>query len=59
MLNKISETQRSMLLAAAGRDDHIVTPSMNARAPARKSLADKLVEAGWARLIKPRNGAPV
>ena len=59
MLNKISETQRSMLLAAAGRDDRIVTPSTNARAPARKSLADKLVEAGWARLIKARNGAPV
>ena len=59
MLKKISETQRSMLLAAAGRDDHIVIPSTNARAPARKSLADKLIEAGWARLVKARSGAPV
>src|SRR5207248_2720283 len=57
--NKISETQRSMLLAAAGRDDHIVTPSTNARAPARKALADKLVEAGWVRFIKARKDAPV
>lgn len=59
MLNKISETQRSMLLGAAGRDDRILTPSTNFRASARKSLADKLVEAGWVRLIKARNGAPV
>lgn len=59
MLNKISETHRSVLLAAAARDDRIVTPPTNARAPALTSLADKLVEAGWARLVKVRNGAPV
>jgi hypothetical protein len=59
MLNKISDAQRSMLLTASGRDDRIVTPPINARAPALKAFADKLIEAGWGRFVKARNGAPV
>jgi hypothetical protein len=59
MLKTLSETQQSLLLAAAGRDDRIVSPPANTRPLALKSLADKLVEASWARLVKARNDAPV
>ena len=59
MLSIISEAQRSMLLTAAGRDDRILSAPANSRASALKLLVDKLTEAGWARLVKARNGAPV
>ena len=59
MLNKISETQRSMLQAAATREDRLLTPPAKARAAAVKILAGKLIDAGWVKEIKARNGAPV
>ena len=59
MLNKISEVQRSMLQAAAKREDRLLTSPANARAAAVKSLAGKLIDAGWVKEIKARNGAPV
>jgi hypothetical protein len=59
MLNKMSEAQRSMLQAAAARDDRVLQLPGNARGAVAKSLAAKLIDAGWAKEIKASNGAPV
>jgi hypothetical protein len=59
MLNKISEAQRSMLRAAATRDDRLVTPPAKLRTAAVKSLAGKLLDAGWVSELKARSGMPV
>jgi hypothetical protein len=59
MLNKMSEAQRLMLLVAATREDRLVTRPSDARAAAVKTLAGKLIDAGWVKEIKARNGAPV
>ena len=59
MLNKMSEAQRLMLLAAATREDRLATRPSDARAAAVKTLAGKLIDAGWVKEIKARNGAPV
>jgi len=59
MLNKMSEAQRSMLQAAAAREDRLLQPPGNARGAVRKSLAAKLIDAGLAKEIKASNGAPV
>jgi len=59
MLNKMSEAQRSMLQAAAAREDRLLQPPGNARGAVAKSLAAKLIDAGWAKEIKASNGAPV
>ena len=59
MLKKMSETQRSMLQAATTREDRLVTPPANARAAAVKTVAGKLIDAGWVKEIKARYGAPV
>jgi hypothetical protein len=59
MLNKMSLAQRSMLQAAAKREDCLVTPPANARAAAVKSLAGKLIDVGWGKEVKARNGAPI
>ena len=59
MFDKMSDAQRSMLQAAAAREDHFLSPMANARAAAVKAFADKLIDAGWAKEIKARNGAPV
>ena len=59
MTSKISETQRAMLQVAAKREDRLLTPPANARTAAVKSLAGKLIAAGWAKEIKARNGAPI
>ena len=58
MLNKISDTQRAVLLAAAKRDDRLMIPPANARTPAVNSLTAKLIAAGWVKKVKARNGAP-
>ena len=52
MLNKMSDAQRSMLRAAATRDDLLLTPSASARTAAVKSFAVKLLDAGWAKEVK-------
>ena len=58
MFKKMSETQRSMLQAATTREDRLVTPPANARAAAVKTVAGKLIDAGWVKEIKARYGAP-
>jgi hypothetical protein len=59
MLSKMSETQRSMLLAAAIREDRLVTPPANARLAAVKIFGERLIDAGCAKEFKARSGAPV
>ena len=59
MLNKMSEVQRSMLQAAAKREDRLLTSPANARAAAVNTLAGKLIDADWVKEIKARNSAPV
>jgi hypothetical protein len=59
MLNKMSEAQRSMLQAAAACEDRLLQPPGNARGAVAKSLAAKLIDAGWAKEINASNGAPV
>jgi hypothetical protein len=59
MLNKMSEAQRSMLQAAAARDDRLLQPPKSARGAVAKSLAAKLIDLGWVKEIKASNGAPV
>jgi hypothetical protein len=41
-----------MLLAAVSRDDRFLQPAANARRPALKTFADKLIDAGWAKEVK-------
>jgi hypothetical protein len=59
MLNKMSEAQRFMLQAAAARDDRLLQLPGTARGAVAKSLAAKLIDAGWAKEIKASSGAPV
>src|SRR3954462_7020198 len=59
MFNKMTEAQRSMLRTAATRNDLLLTPPANARTAAVKSLAGKLLDAGWVKEVKARSGAPV
>jgi hypothetical protein len=59
MFNKMSDAQRSMLQAAAMREDRLLRPPGNARGAATKSLAAKLIDAGLAKEVKASNGAPV
>jgi hypothetical protein len=59
MLNKMSETQRSMLQVAAARDDRLLQQPGNARGAVMKSLAAKLIDAGWVKEVKASNGALV
>jgi Protein of unknown function (DUF3489) len=59
MLNKMSEAQRSMLVAAAAAEDRSLQAPANARGAALKTFAGKLIEAGWVREVKARDGAPV
>jgi hypothetical protein len=59
MLDKMSEAQRSMLQAAATREDRLLQLPGNARGAVAKSLGAKLIDAGWAKEIKASDGAPV
>jgi hypothetical protein len=59
MLNKMSEAQRSMLLAAAARDDRLLQPPKSAPGAVAKSLAAKLIDLGLVKEVKASNGAPV
>ena len=59
MLNKMSEPQRFLLQGAAKREDRLVTPPANVRAAAVRTLAGKLIDAGWVKEINARNGAPI
>jgi hypothetical protein len=59
MLNKMSDAQRSMLQAAAAREDRLLQPPANARGAVAKTIAGKLIDAGWAKEIKALKGAPI
>ena len=59
MLDTMSKAQRLMLREAAKREDRFLQPPANARAAAVRTLAGRLIEAGWVREIKTRNGAPI
>ena len=59
MFDNMSDAQRSMLQAAVAREDSFLSPVANARAAAVKAFADKLIDAGWAKEIRARNGALV
>lgn len=59
MYNEMSHAQRLLLQAAAAREDRFLQPPGTARGAVTKSLAAKLIDAGWAKEIKASNGAPV
>jgi Protein of unknown function (DUF3489) len=54
-----SEAQRLMLREAAKREDRFLQPPANARAAAVRTLGGRLIDAGWVKEIKARNGAPI
>ena len=59
MLNEISEVHRSILQGAAAREDRLLQPPAKARGAVVKTIAGKLIDAGWAREIGAPSGAPV
>jgi hypothetical protein len=59
MLNKMSEARRLMLQAAAARQDRLLQPPANARGAAAKTIACRLVDAGWVKEIKAPKEAPI
>ena len=59
MLNEMSHAQRIMLQAAAAREDRFLQPPANVRGAAAKTIAGKLIDAGWAKEMKALNEAPV
>ena len=59
MLNDISEAHRSILRSGATRGNHFLQPQPSGRGAVAKSVAGKLIDAGWAREIMAPSGAPV
>ncbi len=59
MLNEMSEAQRLMLQVAATRKDRFLEPPAKARGAVAKTIAGKLIDAGWAKEITAPNGAPI
>ncbi len=59
MLNDMSEAWRLTLEAAAAREDRLLKPPGNARGAAAKTIAGKLIGAGWAKEIKAPKHAPI
>jgi hypothetical protein len=59
MLKDMSEAQRSVLQGGAMREDHFLQPPANGRDAVAKSVAGKLIDAGWAREITAPSGAPI
>ena len=59
MLNTMSEAQRLMLREAAKREDRFLQPRADGRAAAVRTLAGRLIDAGWVKEIKARNSAPI
>jgi hypothetical protein len=56
---KLSETQLSMLSAAARREDRCLSPSASLRGAALRKTAGRLIEAGLVREVPARPGTPV
>ena len=59
MFDEMSEAQRFVLRAAAASENYFLQPPANARAAAVRSLGGRLIDAGWVKEIKARNGAPI
>jgi hypothetical protein len=59
MANKLNETQRALLGAAAQRGDHFLTFPEGRRSAAARQAANTLVAAGLAREVRARGEAPV
>jgi Protein of unknown function (DUF3489) len=59
MTNKLNETQRALLGAAAQRGDHCLTFPEGRRVAAARQAANALVAAGLAREVRARGEAPV
>jgi hypothetical protein len=59
MSHEMSEAQRLMLQAAAAREDRFLQLPMNARGAAARTIAGKLIDAGWAKEMRALNGAPI
>jgi len=59
MLNKISDVQRSILEAAALREDRLLSLPANLKGGSAKRIEAKLIDAGWAKEVKAPKGAPV
>src|SRR5208283_2706792 len=59
MFNEISEAQRSMLEAAAARQDRLLQLPAHLRGGASKRVVAKLIGAGWIKEVKALKDAPV
>jgi hypothetical protein len=59
MANKLNETQRALLGAAAQRGDHFLTLPEGRRSAAAREAANALVAAGLVREVRARGEAPV
>ena len=59
MRNEMSEAQRLTLQAAAAREDRFLPPPRNARGAAARTIAGKLIDAGWAKEMRALSGAPI
>ena len=59
MFNEISKSQRSMLEAAAARQDRLLELPTNLKGGAANKVVAKLIGAGWIKEIKAPKDAPV
>ena len=59
MRNEMSEAQRLTLQAAVVREDRFLQPPRNARGAAARTIAGKLIDAGWAKEMRAVSGAPI
>jgi hypothetical protein len=59
MPNEMSHAQRLVLQAAAAREDRFLQLPANARGAVAKTIAGKLIDAGWAKEMKALNEAPI
>lgn len=56
---KLTTTQRNMLSVAAQREDRCIGSSPDLRGTAARTFATKLIDAGFAREIRAKDGMPV
>ena len=56
---KLTTTQRNMLSVAAQREDRCIGSSSDLRGTAARTFATKLIDAGFAREVRAKDGMPV
>ena len=56
---KLTPTQRNILSVAAQREDRCLEPTTTMAARANRTVGSRLIEAGFARELKARDGQPV